>query len=1427
MNKEDFKKRADAFKPKIVSTNKNWNRRRVVEKDLPEGMTLGIPPRKGTFNTYTTDNIGGSGQVLNHIQRPYLPEFETQDRIQYPTSRQEANKYWRMFHKYDPIFGTAIDMYCEMLTSDFSIEVEETKDKEISNTIEYMCEKVQFIERFKQMVKEYLICGESIVHNFFDETLGIWSYIALHDPDYIDVKDSPIIDIEPMLSFIPDDNLVNLISDRSPESLELRNRMPSEFVARILAKQPIRLKSSNCSFIPRKLSPYDIRGTSLASRLWRIWMVEDAVYNSTIATYRRHSSPIKVIKLGDSATGWIPDPETEGELLAMLNRCEIDPQCFVPETLITRSSGVQTPIGELEVGDDLLDKDGNICIVEVLEREFTEEIVELDIIGTPLIKCTPNHKWPVWGGPRTCSCGCGTPIRRGNFEIDHGCNPNGYKYQEKHSNEPKRLYGVKVRFLEEFNPYQKLKASEIRPGDYLMIPRKFEEVKPGGVTKDMARLLGYYTAERCTIEVYKRDDNSIRTGVEFSFSSMGNDDKFIKDIKGIFEDVIGEKVEIVPTKRNAVLVRSRRNATTEIAYWLEKNSGKYARNKKLSAEVMKWPLDLKYEFIKGYFAGDGGSVLAKSKSNNESRYIEITSASKNLLNQIKLILAQLGTYASFNARKQVEGSFASGNDIFRLHIYGNFALKLSKEIWGFDIKNKNTNKKPINWWLDDEYIYVKVRSVKTTELDEPQQVVNMTVSGDHSYLTNCIGTRNSWLVYHYGIQFEAWGTTDRAISIKGEHDTIEKIKLLALGLSKSFMTGDVSFACQFEDAKIRMNDGSYNNICDIKIGNEVVDIYGNEKRVIDLLKYKSPDEMVKITIYGNRTFYFTENHELPVFSRPHKCLCGCGEDLGDKKISSNGYKIWRSFSTHHHKHDGKSGRDRKYIEYGNKERIVAKFPEEYNPYRRLQAKDVRIGDWLTIPRKFKVSDTEVNKDNLAKARLLGYYVAEGSITESENTINKNMYTRFSFGRIDSDKETQYVGDVKELLNTLNCEPSSRDITLWLYENGYRYSNHKVLSSEVMHWNLRLKEELIKGMFRGNGYLYIKDKRSESMNRTKLIVRYTTTSKNLTTQLELILAQLGYACLITECKERTDKHGGKHNKLWFIDINGKHAYPLAKMIWGDIPSVWNKHDFSNLHKEQHQGENTQVIIDEEYIYLPVTCMEVIKTNKEEHPYVYSLTVDDSHSYTTNNISSFNSAKSGLQVFLRRLLSLRQFFESIWIYPKFIRPISIANDWIKSSEKEINHNYRIKRTAQEIEEQNLLIVPKIKWKNKLDPGIDSDTMQAYLQLERLGFKISRSSVGAVVNLDWKTEIKKSAEEWLEEKKILERTLGDTKVKEYEEEQGVKKPSGPPSSGPGAGTKPPSAKPTSKPSVSAPPGSGEAGEPEEKIETPSEGDMSTGVE
>jgi hypothetical protein len=508
---------------------------------------------------------------------------------------------------------------------------------------------------------------------------------------------------------------------------------------------------------------------------------------------------------------------------------------------------------------------------------------------------------------------------------------------------------------------------------------------------------------------------------------------------------------------------------------------------------------------------------------------------------------------------------------------------------------------------------------------------------------------HAYLVTHYGVNFEQWGGSERAITLSREHDTIEKVKLMALGLSKSFMTGEVTYASSMQDAEIITDSGELKRIDQFKIGDPVTDRFGDVQAVTDILKYPSPDEMTEITVYGRKKLVLTDNHRLPVF----------------------------------------------------RSSLILQ--------AELRADEVVVGDFLMIPRKFEVSETQTTPSNLVNARLQG-----------NNALGP-------------------------------------------------------FTKEIMHWNLELKLELVRGVFFGLSDLpYMTDLFDMS---------YSTTSKALVSQLELLLAQLGYACYIEQ-----------------VDSIDEESFYTIETLGSDGKSV-----------------TAGLCMDADYLYLPVLSVQKIPVDKEKDPFVYSLTVSNSHSYMISNVASFNSAKSGLQVFLRRLLSMRQFFEQSWILPKFFAPIVEINDWVKSTPAEVNNRIKVKRTAQEAAERGLMITPKIKWRNKLDPTVDAEVLQAYSQLKNFGFDISQSSVGSAVSLNWEDELRKKAVEFKIREGILSETLGETLKQKFEQAQqaGAKPPGGagggamPPGAAggaPGGAGAKPKQEPGGKP-VSNPPGSADS--------------------
>lgn len=304
----------------------------AVKKKAKKFNPLDFPLRIANQSTPRSNRVrlaDGGNSVQFTLPMPYQPEFASAERVQWPIDRLQQNRYWRLFYKTDPVISTVVDLYAEIIASSFEIAGEGVEGS-IKDTYEYMIERTNVISAFKYFVSEYLVMGEVIPHLRIDTKKGIWDKLFFHNPDQITVIDSPFIAMDPILEFTPDESLRALARSTNPTITDWISNLPPEVQDAIISGRNIPLDTAvNVSFLARKVHPYDVRGTSIFTRLYRILMYEDAVANASIATARRHAGPLKIAKLGDKDLRWVPEQSYQDKIIELLTVAEQDPHSFL------------------------------------------------------------------------------------------------------------------------------------------------------------------------------------------------------------------------------------------------------------------------------------------------------------------------------------------------------------------------------------------------------------------------------------------------------------------------------------------------------------------------------------------------------------------------------------------------------------------------------------------------------------------------------------------------------------------------------------------------------------------------------------------------------------------------------------------------------------------------------------------------------------------------------------------------------------------------------------------------------------------------------------------------------------------------------------------------------------------------------------------
>lgn len=317
-----------------ISDKEMDRRREAMQKFQPMLAGRGGRPIKlrgqipGTMNmdnamTTQTPGTGGRGSMITSSPIYYDPRFYTLDRFYFPRTREQAYSIWKIFYDRDPACGVGVDLFSDLPWSEFDILGIE--DPRVKQFYEDMFSDLNLPSILPQMTNEYLKMGVVVPHLVLDGRSGYWNTVFAHNPNYIRVTAIPIPGAEPLLDLKPSPELRDFAVSRDPRVMAMRTMLPSVFVQRLMAGMPIPLDPINATYLARRSSPYDLEGVSIYSRVYRINMIEDFLTNATIAVTQRNAAPIRLFKLGDRDTGWLPEKEDEEALAEMLAACETDP----------------------------------------------------------------------------------------------------------------------------------------------------------------------------------------------------------------------------------------------------------------------------------------------------------------------------------------------------------------------------------------------------------------------------------------------------------------------------------------------------------------------------------------------------------------------------------------------------------------------------------------------------------------------------------------------------------------------------------------------------------------------------------------------------------------------------------------------------------------------------------------------------------------------------------------------------------------------------------------------------------------------------------------------------------------------------------------------------------------------------------------------
>lgn len=331
------------------------------------------------------------------------------------------------------------------------------------------------------------------------------------------------------------------------------------------------------------------------------------------------------------------------------------------------------------------------------------------------------------------------------------------------------------------------------------------------------------------------------------------------------------------------------------------------------------------------------------------------------------------------------------------------------------------------------------------------------------------------------------------------------------------------YKCMTADSEILMGDGSVKWITDVEIGDEVITHSGLSGIVNEVFEKNIEDELYVVYAKGIRSsLKVTKQHPFYIL-RKEKANC-----------------IMPTYTTTLCKMG--SWNVCKDIECKKKDLGKLEF---------VEARNLSEGDYVLYPTyKNYVAQSDMNNN---RARIIGYYIAEGSFGSSAKTKNA---IRFSLGEHEIEVISEVGALIKQEFNVVGKKHCygrgcidyvfySVDLQNFIKKYCSGKATTKKVSRELIDLDVELIKNVLGAYFNGDGYKTCAKKQQQG----QLVA--VTASKNLASQLLVMLRKCDLVC--KQYKQETSAvFGGEKFTSYQVVVPPKYSKELRKYCKFDMP-----------------------------------------------------------------------------------------------------------------------------------------------------------------------------------------------------------------------------------------------------------------------------------
>ena len=390
--------------------------------------------------------------------------------------------------------------------------------------------------------------------------------------------------------------------------------------------------------------------------------------------------------------------------------------CFIAGARVKTDQG-EKPIEEIEVGDKVLTHKGRYRLVyNTMKRPYKGKVYSIKYWGDSGATLNVTEEHPLFICKRekkeyrnmrfTSEWVTADQVEVGDYLVY----PVLKKETEKEIVETDTIKTIPLNLEKPFiYNYKPSVSLQIPFGNGIHVTQRSLELS---LDADFYRLVGYYFSE-----------GHVDKDHYLTFTFNVKEKEFLEDVKALLKQYFGKDVLEGKVRNSGITLTL---CSTLAARFFRREFGATNRTKHIPLWMLESPKEHLGELVKGLWRGDG----SYDKKANCFRYNSVT---RSLVDGFRDALLKLGITSSLNSQVRL-----SPKQVMHTVIVSRVSNRLFGIVVGKNAVDGRKEGSP--FYLDDNYLYVPIKSIKVKELKT--DVYNFSVEEDESYVAEGVISHN-------------------------------------------------------------------------------------------------------------------------------------------------------------------------------------------------------------------------------------------------------------------------------------------------------------------------------------------------------------------------------------------------------------------------------------------------------------------------------------------------------------------------------------------------------------------------------------------------------------------------------------------------------------------------------------------------------------